>query len=123
MPMFKQVSLMKRHPSLTMDEFIARYEGHHAHFGEMLFPKARRFVRRYVQPQINPLTGTAAELDFDVVMELWWDSQADHEEAMRHLATSSLLEQVRESGEALFDAKLNRAFTVVEHDSPVANPA
>jgi EthD domain len=61
--MLKQVSVMKRHPDLTMDEFIRRYEGEHAKFGEALFRKAKRYVRRYVQPEKNFLTGEVAELD------------------------------------------------------------
>jgi hypothetical protein len=115
--MFKQVSLMKRHPSLTMDEFIDRYENHHAKFGEKLFKKARRFVRRYVHPEVNPLTGEVVELDFDVVMELWWDSRADFEAAMKMLAESDLVDQIRASGETLFVPSKNRAFTVTEYDS------
>lgn len=120
--MLKQVSMMKRHPGLTMEEFIARYEGHHAKFGEKLFGKARRFVRRYVQPETNPLTGEIAELDFDVIMEIWWDSREDFTDAMKGIATSGLLDDIRSSGEALFASQNNPAFTVVEHDSPMANP-
>jgi len=115
--MIKQVSMMKRHPSLSMDAFIELYESRHAKFGEVLFAKAARLVRRYVQPARNPLTGEIRELDFDVIMEIWWHSQADFDEAMAALPKSSLLGAVRESGASLFASHDNPAFTVLEYDS------
>ena len=120
--MIKLVSMMKRHPDLTMQAFVERYESHHARLGETLFVKARRFVRRYVQPETNPLTGETRELDFDVIMELWWDSREDYREAMRGIAASGLLDQVRASGASLFASQDNPAFTVIEHDSAMASP-
>lgn len=117
--MIKQVSVMKRHPSLTMEQFIEQYEGRHAKFGEVLFKKARKLTRRYVQPQPNPLTGKVEELDFDVILEIWFDSEADLKEAMEGIATSGLIDQVRESGARLFATTNLPAFTVLEYESPV----
>ena len=115
--MFKQVTLMKRRPGLTMEEFIDRYENHHAKLGEELFTEARRLVRRYVQPERNPITGQVIELDFDVVMEIWWASRADFETAMKQLTISHRLPAIRESGEKLFASHSNPTFTVTEYDS------
>ena len=118
--MIKQVSLMKRHPSLTMEQFIDRYESHHARFGEVLFARAARFVRRYVRPQVNPLTGEAKELDFDVVMEIWWHEQADFDAAMAAIPKSPLLPEIVASGATLFASRDNPAFTVDERDTDLA---
>ena len=115
--MMKQISVMKRRPGMTMEEFIRDYEGRHAKFGEQLFAKARRYVRRYVQPENNPLTGQIVELDFDVIMEIWWDSRADFEAAMKALPSSELLPAVVESGKKLFATSNNPAFTVIEYES------
>ncbi|MET0239966.1 MAG: EthD domain-containing protein [Sphingobium sp.] len=116
--MLKQVSMMKRHPDLTMEAFVERYETHHARLGEALFAKAKRFLRRYVQPQTNPLTGETTELDFDVVMEIWWASRADFEDAMAALASNpEAVAQASESGRTLFASASNPAFTVIERDS------
>ncbi len=109
--------MMKRHPDLTMEAFVARYESHHAKFGEVLFAKADRFVRRYVEPVRNPLTGEVRELDFDVIMEIWWHTQADFDEAMATIPTSPLLGAIRESGATLFASHDNPAFTVREYDT------
>ena len=115
--MIKQVSMMKRHPSLSMAVFVARYETYHARFGETLFARSRRFVRRYVQPVTNPLTGVVAEMDFDVIMEIWWEDRASYEADMGGLLKSDLLPAIRESGLNLFASQNNPAFTVIEHDS------
>lgn len=117
--MIKQVSVMKRHPSLSLEQFIESYENGHAKFGEVLFKKAKKLTRRYVQPQPNPLTGEVRELDFDVILEVWFESQADLDEAMQGIATSGLIDQVRESGAKLFASANSPAFTVVEYESPV----
>jgi hypothetical protein len=118
--MFKQISVMKRHPSLTPAEFRANYEGRHARFGETLFANARRFVRRYVQPETNPLTGEVSEPDFDVILEIWWDSRADFEEAMRGVVSSPDLPAIRESGARLFASQNSPSFAVEECDTVLA---
>lgn len=118
--MIKQVSVMKRNPALTLEQFIEIYEARHAKFGEQLFRKAKRYVRRYVRPEVNPLTGAVAEIDFDVIMEIWWASREDQQEAMKGIATSGLLDAVRESGEELFASQNNPAFTVEEYESSLA---
>jgi hypothetical protein len=118
--MFKQLSMMKRKPGLSMEQFIEQYESRHAKFGEVLFANANHYVRRYVRPQRNPLTGELKELDFDVIMEIWWESEAEFQEAMKSLATSDLLPQIRASGEALFASHDNPAFTVEERETPLA---
>lgn len=111
--MIKQVSVMKRNPALSLEKFIEIYEARHAKFGETLFAKAER----YVHPEVNPLTGAVAEMDFDVIMEIWWASREDQQEAMKGILTSGLLEAVKESGEELFASQNNPAFTVEEYES------
>ena len=115
--MIKQISMVKRPPDLTMDQFIARSETVHAKFGDTLFSRSKRFVRRYAQPLKNPLTGQVAELDFDVIMEIWWDTQDEYEADMRGLVKSDLLPAIQESGRGLFASHNNPAFTVMEYDS------
>jgi hypothetical protein len=119
MAQVKQLSVMKRYPDLTMEQFIALYESRHAKFGEVLFRNAKRYVRRYVQPMTNPLTGKVEELDFDVIMEIWWDSSDDMAEGMKAIATSGLIDDIRKSGETLFASSNLAGFTVAEYETPV----
>lgn len=115
--MIKQISVMKRNPALSLEKFIEIYEARHAKFGETLFANARRYVRRYVHPEVNPLTGEVTELDFDVIMEIWWASREEQQVAMKGILTSGLLDAVKASGEELFASQANPAFTVEEYES------
>lgn len=121
--MYKQLSIMKRKPGLSMDEFIEQYESRHAKFGEILFANAAHYARRYVRPQRNPLTGETKELDFDVIMEIWWESEEDFQAAMKGLSESDLLPAIRESGAALFASHDNPAFGVEEYETELRGGA
>ena len=115
--MLKQVFLLKRRDGMSMEEFKHYYENHHAKFGEKMLTNARRYVRRYVKPQKNPLTGEVIELDFDVVMEIWWDSKEDCVAAGEAAVESGINKLVWEDEEKLFNTQDNRVFTVEERDT------
>jgi hypothetical protein len=119
--MLKQVFLLKRRPGMTLEEFKDYYENHHAKLGEAFLTTARRYVRRYVKPQKNPLTGQVIELDFDVVMEIWWDSKEACNEAMKKAVADGFYKLAYEDEERLFDTHDNRVFTVEEYDSDLPN--
>jgi hypothetical protein len=112
---------MKRHPDLTMAQFIERYESHHARFGEVLFANAERYVRRYVHPEPNPLTGAHVELAFDVIMEIWWKSREDFDAAMKAIPASAMFDEIRQSGAQLFASPSNPNFTVSEYESQLSS--
>ncbi len=115
--MIKQVCLLKRRPGMTMDEFINYYENIHSKIAVDALKLARRYVRRYVRPEKNPITGEVVELDFDVVMELWWDSREDFEITMKKFGEGDLYKIVHEDEEKIFSTHENRVFTVEEYDS------
>jgi hypothetical protein len=115
--MLKQVVFLKRRPGMTMEEFIDYYENHHAKLGEKHMPLARRYVRRYVRPEKNPITGEVVELDFDVIMEIWWDSRDDYEATMREVGKGETFRLFYEDEEKLFASHDNPVVTVEEHES------
>jgi hypothetical protein len=115
--MLKQVCLLKRRPGMTMDEFKHYYENIHSKLGEKYLPLARRYIRRYVTPEKNPVTGEAEELDFDVVMELWWDSREHFDSSMTKLGDPDIHKEFFEDEERIFNSHHNRVFTVEEHES------
>src|SRR5579871_1194122 len=114
--MLKQVVLLKRRPGMTMAEFIDYYENHHSKMAAKYLTAAKRYVRRYVHPAANPITGEVVELDFDVVMELWWDSQEDFEAAMKVISHGDVHREFYEDEEKIFNTHNNRVFFVEEHD-------
>jgi hypothetical protein len=118
--MLKTLVLLKRRPGMTMEEFVDYYENHHAKLGEKyLLPEVKRYSRRYVQPEKNPITGQVEELDFDVVMEMWWDSRADFDTAMARVSSDGVREQFFEDEERIFNSHANRVFMVEEYDSKI----
>lgn len=120
--MLKQIALLKRRSGMTVEEFKRYYENVHSKLGERYMPLARRYFRRYVHPEPNPITGVVEELDFDVVMEIWWDSREDFENTMREIGRGDVLRLFTEDEEKLFDKHNNRVFTVEEHESVMARP-
>ena len=115
--MLKQVVLLKRRDGMSMDEFIDYYENHHAKMAERYMPLARRYLRRYVRPEKNPITGEIVELDFDVVMEIWWSTRQDFEETMKQIGKGEAHRLFYDDEEKLFNSHNNRVFTVDEHES------
>jgi hypothetical protein len=115
--MWKQVLLLKRRPGMSLEEFIDYYENHHSKLVEPYMQTARRYVRRYVTPQKNPMTGEVIELDFDVITEIWWDSRDDLKAVGKQLAASGILSVIHEDEKKLFDSHDNRTSTVEEHDT------
>lgn len=76
--MVKAMTLTKRKPGLSREEFIRHYEEVHVPLGLKYFPTMKRYVRNYV---ITP--PDAKELDFDCITEYWYDSMDDLEAAVR----------------------------------------
>ena len=118
--MIKLICLFKRRPGMSVQEFEDYYENHHSKLGEKYMPLARRYVRRYVKPQTNPITGIAEELDFDVVMEIWWDNQADYKTTMAAIASDEIRPIFEEDEKKIFDGHHNRIFLVEERESVMA---
>ena len=114
--MLKQITLLKRKPGMSMAEFIDYYENHHSKLGERFLRRAKRYQRRYVHPEVNPVTGETVELDFDVVMELWWENRADFEASMADI-TGETLRLMYEDEERIFNSHDHRTFTVEERET------
>jgi len=60
--MIKQIVFLRKRDDLSMDQFMDYYENQHSRLSQKMgakpaLPNAQRYVRRYVTPQPNPLTG------------------------------------------------------------------
>lgn len=115
----KLVFLLKRKPGMSVAEFRDYYENNHRKLAEKATPGALRYVRRFVEPEKNPITGEAIELPFDVVMELWWPNRAAWDDLQAEIATSEIGKAIYEDEENIFSSHLNPVFTVLESDSPM----
>lgn len=116
--MIKMITLLKRRPGMSMDEFIDYYEANHRVIGEKyLRGYATRYVRRYLDPIADPATGESHEPDYDVLMEIWFPDQAAFDAAMAGVTQPEAAAEIAEDEEKLFDRAKMRTFTVREYES------
>lgn len=115
--MFKAVCLLKRRQGMSFDEFVDYYETNHRLLGEKWLPTVKSYVRRYLRPVANPVTGEAPELDYDVITEMWFETREAFEAAMAGLCDPGALREISEDEEKLFDRSRICLCTVEEYAS------
>ena len=64
--MLKQICFFRKRDDMTMEQFMDYYENQHSQLSKRMgrapsLPGAARYVRRYVQPERNPVTGTVIQ--------------------------------------------------------------
>ena len=82
-------------------------------------PDAQRYVRRYITPEKNPVTGAVIHPGYDCIMEIWWNSREDFEASMKRISDPERLPYTIEDEKKLFATHSNPVCTVEEYDSPV----
>jgi len=122
--MIKQVVFLKRRHDMTMEQFMDYYENQHSQLSKRIgakppLPNAQRYVRRYITPEKNPLTGEVIHPGYDCIMEIWWDTREDFEAAMKGLGSPEHLPARLADELKVFATNSNPVCTVEEHDSPV----
>lgn len=115
--MFKTVCLLKRRDGMSMEEFMDYYETHHRKIGEKVLPDGVYYVRRFLHGVPNPVTGEVAELEFDCLTEMWFESREAFEAAMAALSEPEVAAEIAEDEEKLFDRSKIRFCTIEEHES------
>lgn len=122
--MIKQICFFRKRPDMTMDEFMDYYENQHSQLSRRIgakpaIPNAVRYVRRYLVPEKNPVTGEVLDPGFDCIMEIWWNSREDFENSQRIIGSPERLPHVKEDEKRLFASHSNPVCTVIEYDSPM----
>ncbi|ARS29458.1 EthD domain-containing protein [Sphingomonas sp. KC8] len=118
--MLKFVTLLKRRPGMSIADFRDYYERHHARIGvKYLSGFAHRYMRRYIVPMPNPVTGVADEPDHDVVMEIWFPDRGAFDAAMERLGEPAIAAEIAADEDHLFDRAMHRHFFVDEYESPL----
>lgn len=116
--MIKLITLLKRKPGMTLEEFIEYYEGNHRLIGEKyLRGHASHYVRRYLHPTPDPASGELREADYDVLMEIWFPDQTAFEAAMVAVTQPEAAREIAEDEARLFDPAKRSTFTVEEFES------
>jgi hypothetical protein len=122
--MLKQICFFRKRPDMTMEAFMDYYENQHSQLSKRAgrapsIPNAVRYVRRYLVPEKNPVTGAVIDPGFDCIMEIWWKSRADFENSQRIISSPERLPIVKEDELNLFASHNNPVCTVMEYDSPM----
>ena len=121
--MLKQICFFRKRPDMTMDEFMDYYENQHSQLakkiGKPAIPNAQRYVRRYLKPEKNPVTGEVIDPGYDCIMEIWWNSREDFEASQRLISDPERLPFTMEDEKKLFASHSNPVCSVEEYDSPV----
>lgn len=108
---------------MTSEEFLDYYENQHTQLarriGKPAIPNAVRYVRRYLTPVTNPVTGKVHDSGYDCIMEIWWNSREDFEHSQRLISDPERLPHTIEDEKKLFATHDNPTCVVEEHDSPM----
>ena len=116
----KILLFMKRKPGMSVEDFRAYYESHHAPLAAKSSTALQRYIRRYITPQTHPETGPRAELEYDVITELWCKDEAAFNTLLAYLTTSLMPDFIIEDEKNLFDRSSFRIATVVECETDLA---
>jgi len=122
--MFKQICFFKKRPDMSLEEFMDYYENQHSQLSKRMgrspsIPNATRYVRRYLKPEKNPVTGEIHDPGYDCIMEIWWNSREDFENSQRIIGSPERLKATMEDEEKLFASHANPVCSIVEYDSPM----
>ena len=122
--MLKQICFFRKRPDMTMDEFMDYYENQHSQLAKKTgakpaIPNAVRYVRRYLVPEKNPVTGEVHDPGYDCIMEIWWNSREDFENSQRIISSPERLPLTKADEANLFASHANPVCTVIEYDSPM----
>lgn len=122
--MLKQICFFRKRPDMTMDQFMDYYENQHSQLAKKMgaapaIPGAVRYVRRYLVPEKNPITGQIHDPGFDCIMEIWWNSRADFEHSQAIISSPERAAMTRADEEKLFAGHDNPVATCIEYDSPM----
>lgn len=122
--MIKQLCFFRKRDDMSMDEFLDYYENQHSQLSKRAgrspsIPNATRYVRRYLTPEKNPVTGEVHDCGYDCIMEIWWNSREDFENSQKIIGSPDRIDLVKEDEKKLFAGHANPVCTVIEYDSPM----
>jgi len=100
-----------------MAEFREYYEGVHAKLAVKYAVGLKRYMRRYVEPLRYASKDAPAEMEFDVITELWFDDRNIFDNVVKFAARGVLPDDILADEERVFDRPKTRYATVIEADS------
>ena len=91
----KLIALISRQPQLSRAAFREYYEANHAPLVLRLLPMIARYTRSYL-PDEPETSATAGRADFDVLTELWFESETDLQSFWKRIREPEVIAAIRE---------------------------
>lgn len=118
--MIKMITMLKRKPGLSMDEFRTYYEEHHAKLGVKYQTKMVRYLRHYLYPAAEALSGEVREPDYDVLTEVWFEDRAAYEEGAALMLEGEANAALSADEDKIFDRSKNKMVFVETCESDLS---
>jgi EthD domain len=115
----KLVIMLRRRAGMSRQEFIDYYENHHSKIGEKHLKGGPivKYMRRYLNPIPNPMTGKVDEPEYDALLEMWFKDVEQWTFAIGLLSKPDVMKLITEDEEKFLDRSRIRAFIVDERES------
>ena len=112
--MIKAIALLARKPELTHAEFVSYYENNHSKLIRRLLPQIRDYQRNYIDRDSMAGSATAADPDFDVITEFWFDDRAGYDAMLAAHADPTIGGPVAADANLFLDMSKTLQFVVDE---------
>lgn len=121
--MKKLTFLFKRKAGMTLEQFRDHYENRHVPLALRLLPYFSDYARNYVRHDLAYRPeglGVDNAVQFDVVTEVTFATEADYDLMMQRLADPAVSRQIIEDEERFMDRKATVMFFADEERTPRA---
>ena|SRR5689334_13166701 len=100
--MLKVLAFFRKHPDLTFEEFKEKYETGYAPLAQPYVSEAKKYFRRYFEPMPPASEGARQAFDFDVMTEMWFESQEDYDAMFKRLHEGEVQQLLLKEQKKLF---------------------